>query len=150
MRSPLSLVLLVAGLCAAPSAFARSCVFNIGSNDQMRFDTSAMKVAPDCTEVVVNLHHAGTLSAKAMGHNWVLTRASDMQAVAMDGMRARFEDDYLQPGDKRVVAHTRLIGGGQSATVRFPARLLQKGTPYAFFCSFPGHFGLMRGTLSVG
>ena len=150
MRSFPVLVLLVAGLLAAPLASARSCAFSVNGNDQMRFDTPAMKVAPDCTEVVVTLHHIGKLSARAMGHNWVLTRADDMQGVAMDGMRARFEDGYLQPGDKRVIAHTALIGGGQSSTIRFPTKLLQKGTPYAFFCSFPGHFGLMRGTLSFG
>jgi azurin len=141
-------LLFAAALCAAPAAFARSCAFTVNSNDQMRFDTAVMKVAADCTEVVVTLRHTGTLSAKAMGHNWVLARTADVQGAAMDGMRARFEQDYLQPGDKRVIAHTRLIGGGQSATVRFSTRLLQKGGAYSFFCSFPGHFGLMRGTLS--
>lgn len=148
MKSALALFLLAAGLVAAPHAFARSCAFTVGSNDQMRFDTGALKVGGDCTEVVLTLRHTGALSARAMGHNWVLTRTADMQAVAMDGMRARFEDGYLPPGDKRVIAHTPLIGGGQSATVRFSTRLLQKGAAYSFFCSFPGHFGLMRGTLS--
>ncbi len=150
MKSLVALVLLVAGLMAAPHALARSCAFSVGSNDQMRFDTSTMKVAADCTEVVVTLRHTGTLAAKVMGHNWVLTRTPDMQAVAMDGMRARFEDDYLAPGDKRVIAHTQLIGGGQVASVRFSTKGLQKGGAYSFFCSFPGHFGLMRGTLSFG
>jgi len=150
MKSSILLAVLAAGLLAAPSAFARSCAFTVNSNDQMRFDTAAMKVAADCSEVVLTLRHTGTFSAKAMGHNWVLTRSSDMQAVAMDGMRARFEDDFVQPNDKRVIAHTRVIGGGQVATVRFPTQRLQKGVPYSFFCSFPGHFGLMRGTLSFG
>ena len=68
----------------------------------------------------------------------------------MAGMRARFEDDYLPTGDARVIAHTKIIGGGQSTTVRFSTKSLQKGAAYSFFCSFPGHFGLMRGTLSFG
>jgi len=150
MKFRYALLALAAGSCLAPSAFARVCAYTVTSDDRMRFDTAALRVAPDCAEVALTLRHAGSLSAKAMGHNWVLTRAGDMQAVAMDGMRARFEDGYLQPGDKRVIARTALIGGGQSTTVRFPTRLLQKGTSYAFFCSFPGHFGLMRGTLSFG
>jgi len=150
MKFHFALLALAAGLCLAQPAFARSCAYTVTSNDQMRFDTAALKVAPDCSEVALTLRHAGSLSAKAMGHNWVLTRAGDMQGVAMDGMRARSEDGYLQPGDKRVIAHTALIGGGQSSTVRFPTRLLHKGAAYAFFCSFPGHFGLMRGTLSFG
>lgn len=142
------LILLTATI--APAASARTCTFTINSNDQMRFDTTAINVAPDCTEAVVTLHHTGTLSAKAMGHNWVLTRSADLQPVAMAGMRARFEDDYLPPGDPRVIAHTKLIGGGQTTSVRFSTRLLSKGQAYSFFCSFPGHFALMRGTLSFG
>ncbi len=150
MKPLIALVLLAASLALAPRAQARTCAFTIGSNDQMRFDTSVLKVAADCTDVVLTLRHAGTLPAKAMGHNWVLTRTADMQAVAMDGMRARLEDDYLAPGDKRVIAHTKVIGGGQTASVRFSTKALQKGGAYSFFCSFPGHFGLMRGTLSFG
>lgn len=150
MKLPFTLLVLLMGAGLAPDALARACAFTVNSNDQMRFDTATLKVAADCSEVVLTLRHTGTLSARAMGHNWVLTRDGDMQAVAMDGMRARFEDDYVRPGDPRVIAHTRVIGGGQSATVRFPTKLLRKGMAYRYFCSFPGHFGLMRGTLSFG
>jgi len=150
MKLPFTLLVLLMGAGLAPDALARACAFTVNSNDQMRFDTAALKVAADCTEVVLTLRHSGTLSAKAMGHNWVLTRSVDLQAVAVAGMRARFEDDYLAPGDSRVIAHTRIIGGGQSTSVRFPTARLQKGGAYSFFCSFPGHFGLMRGTLSFG
>lgn len=150
MKPVLVLLLLLMGVSAAPHALARACAFTLASNDQMRFDTTTLKVGADCTEVVVTLRHTGSLSAKAMGHNWVLTRSADLQALAMDAMRARFEDDYLPPGDARVIAHTPLIGGGQRTSVRFPTTRLRKGTAYTFFCSFPGHFGLMRGTLSFG
>jgi len=150
MKLVFALLVLLAGTCIAPNALARSCAFTINSSDQMRFDTAALKVAGDCTEVAVTLRHTGTLSARAMGHNWVLTRSPDLQPVAMAGMRARFEDDYLPPGDARVIAHTKIIGSGQSTTVRFLTKRLQKGAAYSFFCSFPGHFGLMRGKLSFG
>jgi len=143
-------LLLCALMAVAPLAWARSCAISIGSNDQMRFDTTNIRLAADCSDVVLTLRHTGTLSAKAMGHNWVLTRAQDVQAVAMDGMRASFADGYVKPGDARVIAHTQVIGGGESTTVRFSTRGLQQGGAYAFFCSFPGHFALMRGTLSFG
>jgi len=144
------LFLLCALMAIAPMAWARSCAVSIGSNDQMRFDTANLRLAADCSEVVLTLRHTGSLSARAMGHNWVLTRAQDVQAVAMDGMRASFADGYVKPGDTRVIAHTKIIGGGESTTLRFATRALQKGGAYAFFCSFPGHFALMRGTLSFG
>ena len=53
--------------------------------------------------------------------------------------------DYLPVDDQRIIAHTKVIGGGESASVKFPVSKLTKGGDYTFFCSFPGHYGLMRG-----
>jgi azurin len=53
-------------------------------------------------------------------------------------------------GDKRVLAATPLVGGGQSTSVKFPVSRLTKGGDYTFFCSFPGHYALMKGKLIVG
>jgi azurin len=82
-----------------------------------------------------------------MGHNWVLTKTADMQAVANAGVSAGLEKDHLPPGDKRIIAHTKIIGGGESTSVKFKTSLLTKGGDYTFFCSFPGHSGLMKGKL---
>ena len=82
-----------------------------------------------------------------MLHNWVLVRRADMSAVATAGMKAGREHDYRPPGDARVIAATPVIGGGQSATIRFPTSALQAGEAYAFFCSTPGHNVIMRGQL---
>ena len=52
-------------------------------------------------------------------------------------------------GHDLVVAHTRLIGGGESTSVAFPVSKLQGGGPWVFFCSFPGHAALMKGTVTI-
>lgn len=145
---PISIAALLALLLAAPSVWARTCAVSIDGNDQMRFNQSTIKLAPDCTAVKLTLTHSGKLAAKVMGHNWVLTRSEDFQAVANAGLRARFEDSYLPPGDARVIAHTAIIGGGQTTSVTFATSKLRKGGAYTFFCSFPGHWALMKGTLS--
>ncbi|WP_286916679.1 azurin [Pseudomonas sp. UBA6276] len=85
-----------------------------------------------------------------MGHNWVLTRAADYQPVAMAGMRTSMADSYLPKGDARVLAHTAVIGGGQSTSVTFSTAKLTKGGDYTFFCSFPGHFAMMKGRFVFG
>ena len=82
-----------------------------------------------------------------MGHNWVLTKTADYTAVANAGMAAGLDKDYLPVDDKRIIAHTKVIGGGESTSVKFPVSKLTKGGDYTFFCSFPGHYGLMRGKL---
>ena len=132
-------------LMLAPSAMARVCAVSIDSTDQMSFSSREIKVAADCTAVDLTLRHTGKLAATAMGHNWVLTRTADYQPVAMAGMRMTLADSYLPKADKRVLAHTKVIGGGETTRVRFSTQGLQKGGDYTFFCSFPGHFAMMKG-----
>lgn len=144
---------MVVGLGAmmvAPSAMARVCAVSIDSNDQMQFSSRQIKVAADCSEVDLTLRHTGKLAVTAMGHNWVLTRTADYQPVALAGMRTSLADSYLPKGDARVLAHTKVIGGGETARVRFSTKGLQKGGDYTFFCSFPGHFAMMKGSFVFG
>lgn len=85
-----------------------------------------------------------------MGHNWVLSSQADMQGVLDDGLKAGEAQDYVKPGDTRVIAHTRLIGGGEKDSVTLDTRSLKAGTAYSFYCSFPFHSTLMKGTLALG
>jgi azurin len=95
----------------------------------------------------LTLKHSGTLAAATMGHNWVLTKTSDMQAVSTAGLGATLKNNYVPANDKRVIAHTKIVGGGESTSVKFPTSALTKGGDYSFFCSFPGHAALMKGKL---
>ncbi|KAF1014645.1 MAG: Azurin [Stenotrophomonas maltophilia] len=137
-------------MMVAPSAMARVRAAAIDSTDQMSFSSKQIRIAADCSEVDLTLRHTGKLPATAMGHNWVLTRAADYQLVALAGMRTGIADSYLPKGDKRALAHTQVIGGGETARVRFSTKGLQKGGDYTFFCSFPGHFAMMKGTFVFG
>ncbi|WP_448134333.1 azurin [Stenotrophomonas rhizophila] len=141
---------LLAGLMLAPAAHARVCAVSIDSTDQMSFSQKEIKVGADCSQVKLTLRHTGKLAATAMGHNWVLTRTPDYQPVAMAGMRTSLADSYLPKGDARVLAHTAVIGGGQTTSVTFSTANLAKGGDYTFFCSFPGHFAMMKGKLVFG
>jgi azurin len=137
---------------AAPGAFAadKVCKVEISSTDSMSYDKKELAVAGDCTSVELTLHHAGKLSVQQMGHNWVLAKTADAQPVATDGMSAGPANDYVKKGDARVIAHTKLIGGGQTTSVTFPTSALKKGESYTFFCSFPGHIALMKGAFKFG
>jgi azurin len=143
-------LILVLSFPFASSAWARTCAVAIEGNDQMKFDLPAIALAADCTEVALTLKHTGKLAANVMGHNWVLTTTADFQPVAMAGVRSTLADSYLPKGDARVLANTKVIGGGESTTVVFSTAKLSKGGDYTFFCSFPGHWSLMKGTLTFG
>ena len=137
---------------AASSAFAadKVCKVEISGTDQMQYDKKEISVAADYTDVEVTLKHAGKLPAQAMGHNWVLAKTSDLSGVAGDGMGAGLPNDYIKQGDARVLAHTKVVGGGQSATVKFSTSVLKKGEAYSFFCTFPGHSSMMKGAFKFG
>src|SRR3954464_7885901 len=107
---------------AASSAFAadKVCKVDISGTDQMQYDKKEISVAADCTEVEVTLKHAGKLPAQAMGHNFVVSKTSDLAGIATDGIGAGFANDHIKKGDTRVIAHTKIVGGGQSASVTFP------------------------------
>ncbi|MNQ73544.1 Azurin precursor [compost metagenome] len=89
------------------------------------------------------------MPAAAMGHNWVLSKTSDVQGIVTDGIAAGSANSFLKTEDTRILAHTRLIGGGESANVTFNVSKLSPDEDYTFFCSFPGHSVLMKGQLKL-
>jgi azurin len=129
---------------------ADPCKLEISGNDQMQYDKHELSVNAACTEVILTLHHSGKLPKAAMGHDWVLVNAVDVTAVATAGMGAGQANDYVAPGDKRVLAHTQVIGGGETTSVTFPTSILKKGAPYKYLCTFPGHYSTMNGTFKFG
>jgi azurin len=139
---------LLAALLAGP-VLATTCDVEIEGNDAMQFNKSSIAVPASCKQFTVKLKHVGKLPKAAMGHNWVLVKTSDLQAVANDGMAAGLDKDYLKAGDTRVIAHTKVIGGGETDSVSFDVSKLKAGDSYAWFCSFPGHASIMKGTLTL-
>jgi azurin len=143
----LSVLLMSFGLVSAVNA--KTCELEIDSNDQMQFNQSELTVGADCTEVKLTLTHSGTMAKNVMGHNWVLTQTDDMQSVATAGMSTGLENDYMPEDMSKVIAHTKIIGGGESTSVTFDVSGLSKDVDYSFFCSFPGHWGVMKGKFII-
>lgn len=131
------------------SAMADNCAVTIAGTDAMQFDKKEIVINKACKKFTVTLKHTGTLAKATMGHNWVLSKTDDLQAVATDGMAAGLDKNYVKPGDARVIVASKMIGGGESTTVDVPLSKLVKGTSYSFFCSFPGHYALMKGSLTL-
>jgi azurin len=146
IRQVLALALL--GLCATP-LWAADCTATIDGNDAMQYDQKSITVPKTCKQFTVTLKHAGKLPKASMGHNWVLGTAADEPGIIADGMKAGAEQNYVKPDDSHVIAHTKLIGGGESDSVTFPVSKLKAGETYAYFCTFPGHAALMKGTLAL-
>ena len=115
----------------------------INSNDQMRFDKNEIRVKAG-EKIKLTLNHTGKLAENVMGHNFVLlTQGTDVAKFATAAMNEKANEYIPSSG---VIAHTELIGGGESTTIEFTAP--KKGT-YDFICSFPGHYAMMKGKFIV-
>lgn len=124
---------------------AKPCQLEITGDDMMRFNKKELSVDSSCKQVTLTLKHVGKLPKTAMGHNWVLSKTADKNAIISAGITAGLANGYLAKGDKRIIAATGLIGGGEQTTVTFSTANLQIDQKYLFFCSFPGHYGVMVG-----
>lgn len=142
---------------AAGTTFAAACSADIVGLDKIDSYYSAadnskkareIVVPASCKDFTINLKHAGKMAKISMGHNVVIAKESDVNAVATGSAKAGAAKDYVAEGDARIIAHSKLIGSGESTSVTFPVAKI-KGGKFVYFCSFPGHFANMRGTLVV-
>lgn len=114
-------------------------------DDQMRFDKNEIRVKAGQT-VRLTFEHVGQMAKNVMGHNFVLlTKGTDINQFGNEAVQAA-DNDYIPQNTNKVIAHTRMLGGGESVTIEFEAPAA--GT-YDFICSFPGHYAIMRGKFIV-
>lgn len=136
----------VAATGSKPATVA-DCATTIEGNDAMQYNADSITIPASCTQFTITLKHAGAMAVNVMGHNVVVAREADMAGIAADGMS--LTPEHVKPDDARIIAHTRMVGGGESASVTFDVAKVKDGGPFKFFCSFPGHLALMQGNLVV-
>ena len=134
---------------ASGHLLAAECSVDVDSTDQMTFSTKAIEIDKSCKEFTVNLKHSGSLPKNVMGHNLVISKEADMQAIATDGLSTGIDKQYLKEGDARVIAHTKIIGAGETDSLKIDVSKLDPAEKYGFFCSFPGHISMMKGTVTL-
>lgn len=114
------------------------------ASDDMRFDKDLFKVKAG-GKVKLTLKNVGTQPIEAMGHNAVvLDQGTDVAAFGGEAFKAK-DDEYIPSTfASSIIAHTKLLGPGESDEIEFT---LPKAGVYEFICSFPGHWGTMRGKI---
>ncbi|MFG0393057.1 azurin [Pseudomonas sp. zbq_4] len=130
-------------------AHASNCNIEVTSSDQMRFDKNLITIDKSCSAVNLTLNNAGTLPKTAMGHNIVIVKKADVDTVAQASMAAGPASEYVKADHPKILAHTKMLGGGEKDTVSVDPSKFQVGEEYVFFCSFPGHRALMSGNVVV-
>ena len=120
----------------------------VEGNDQMQFNKKTLEFKAGET-IKLTFKHVGKLPKVAMGHNFViLKKGTNLAAWAGKAMTAAATEDI--PADeeskKAVLAHTKVLGGGETDTITFS---IKEAGEYQYLCSFPGHFALMQGKITV-
>lgn len=117
----------------------------LAGNDLMKYDKEEFSVKTG-QEVTLTFRHTGKIGKKVMGHNFVLLKeGTSVPEFSAKAAAAGEANDWIANEDQ-IIAHTKMIGGGETTKITFTAPAA--GT-YDFICSFPGHSGLMKGKFIV-
>ena len=120
----------------------------VEANDQMQFNKKAFEIKAGDT-IKLTLKHVGKLPKIAMGHNLViLQKGTNLAGWASKAMTAA-ATNYIpvdEASKKAVIAKTKVLGGGETDSVTFS---IKEAGEYQYLCSFPGHFALMQGKITV-
>ena len=117
----------------------------ISGDDLMKFDKKEI-VVKSGQKVKLTLRHIGKLDVNVMGHNVVILKLGVDVSTFANSAATASDNKYIPKGTEDVIAHTDLIGGGQTATIEFDAPAAGE---YTFICSFPGHYAMMQGKFIV-
>jgi len=129
-------------------ASAEDAKIEITGNDQMQYSIKAFEVT-EGQKVVLSFKHIGQLPAVAMGHNMVILNAGTVVPAFAAKCAPAKDTEYIpqdEESKKEMVAHTKMLGGGQSDEITFTA---PAAGDYPFICTFPGHFAIMQGVMTV-
>lgn len=92
----------------------------IQADDKMRYDVTAFDVSPG-QKVLDRIINTG-----------------NVQSAFLDKASTEASHDYVPLGAKEVLAHSKLLGPGESEVVTFNAPYIPGD--YLYVCSFPGHY----------
>ena len=157
MKRKLTAILLACGISLAGSiAHAEKKkqekadqTVTISGNDMMKFDKTGFEVKAG-TKVKLVFKNVGKIPKIAMGHNVVILKkgitaiAFGQKALAAGANAVNALPDSVK-GD--VLANTKLLGPDETDTIIFNAP--KEAGDYEYVCTFPGHFALMRGKMTV-
>lgn len=137
-------------------AAAGKCVLEVHGTDAMTFEIPSQPSSKDitisksCKEFTIELKHTGKFPKNVMGHNWLVSETKDAADIQTKAAQAGMDKDFLPVmPDKILGGSKKMLGGGESETIKFSMDKLKVGGDYTYFCTFVGHNGSMRGKVNV-
>jgi azurin len=120
----------------------------IEGNDTMKFNKEAFTVKEGQT-VALTFKNVGNLPKAAMGHNIVILQAGTVVPNFAMACMPNAQTTGLPNEDElkeQVIAASKVLGPGEEDIITFTAPAAGE---YPYICTFPGHFGIMKGVMTV-
>ena len=122
-------------------------VVDMTGNDLMMYNTNEIKTKAG-TKIRLNFKNVGKKPKESMAHNMVILKPGNnalsfgLTAGSKGATRA---NGYIpESGKEQILAHTKLLGPGESDTIEF---VVPEAGEYEFVSTYPGEAALMRGKL---
>jgi azurin len=149
MKHFVGLVIIAMLSFMAASLQADECLLELGVGDNLAFSQSEINIPRQCEQFTITLSHKGSLPAAAMGHNFVVAKTEDLQAIQKDGNKAGLDGSYLKSDDERVIVASSIVGGGESVQIVVRPEWLLASAEFSFFCTVMSHSVVMKGLIQV-
>ena len=141
-----ALWLLLPLLLASAARAADVATIRFEMDDQLKFAVTSFEVKSGQT-VKLTIKKGGSMPKASMAHNVVILKPGvNVDQFAISAMTSAATEYVPTGSEAQVIAHTKLVGAGESDTIEFKAPA--PGT-YRFLCTFPGHFATMQGDMIV-
>ena len=108
--------------------------------DALQFDTASMEASAG-SEITLTFNNISAVNQ----HNLVVVQAGTKDEVATAGIAAGADNNWVSPGDERVLFNSKVLDPGETVVLEFT---LAAGE-YTFVCTFPGHNITMFGDFTV-
>ena len=147
MKNLVGLVIFAMSNFIAVSVWADECQLALGVGDNLAYSESEIGIPRQCEQFTITLSHNGSLPAAVMGHNFVVAKTADLQAIQDDGNKAGIDGGYLKSDDERVVVASSIVGGGESVEIVVRPEWLASSDEFSFFCTVMSHSVVMKGVI---
>ena len=144
------LTFLISLFLILPLSFASTCSTNLEGNTMMQYSSNSIKVDSSCSVFTIKFKNTSTVAKEYGGHNVIVSSDADFSSLTslVDPTVHSPENGFLPNSDK-IIAKSPIIGPNESYNVEIDVSRLNSGENYVFWCSFTGHWGVMKGNLVV-
>lgn len=129
------------------NSFSADCSISLEGNNMMQFSSTQLNFSSSCSDITIKFKNTSNLAKEIAGHNVVVSKDSDFDALTNMVDPSNGMDEGFLPSTPMVIGKTPFLGPNETYDLKISTSKLNSGQTYVFWCSYPGHWGIMKGNL---